>query len=82
MIGRGELADADEGRGRLIDAGMDGFGEMIGQEEGRDAVAGLVVHQDGAEEGLLRLKVVGRGAEGIVWTVGFDGTEVCLSGHG
>ena len=79
---RGELADADEGRGRFVDAGMDGFEEMIGQEEGRDAVAGLVVHQDGAKKRLFRLKVLGRGAEGIVWTVGFDGAEVCLSGHG
>jgi hypothetical protein len=61
---------------------MYGFGEMIGKEEGRDAIAGLVVHKNGAEQRLLRLKVVGRGAEGIVWTVGFDGTEVCLSGHG
>ena len=61
---------------------MDGFGEVIGQEEGGDAVAGLVVHQDGAEQGLFRLKVLGRGAEGIVWPVGFDGAEVCLSGHG
>ncbi len=61
---------------------MDGFGEMIGQEEGRDAVAGLVVHQDSAEKRLLRLKVVRRGAEGIVWTVVIDGTEIGLSGHG
>ena len=50
---------------------MDGFGEMIGQEERRDAVAGLVVHQDGAKQGLFRLKVLGRGAEGIIWPVGY-----------
>src|SRR6476659_848637 len=37
--------------------------EMLLLEKARDSIASLVVHQDRAEKGLLRLEIMGRGTE-------------------
>jgi hypothetical protein len=52
-VARGELAYG------LVDARMPVVGEMLRQEELADALVGLVVRQQGAEELLLRLDVDG-----------------------
>ena len=44
----------------LEDAAVDLLREMLGVQEVRDAVEGVVVDQDGAEQRLLGLDVVGR----------------------
>ena len=58
------LARGDElGRG-LVDLLVQRIVEMLRLEEARHAVVRLVVDEDGAEQRLLGLDVVGRGAEG------------------
>ena len=69
---RGQLAGADQGGRHLVDAGMDGFEEMLGRQEGRNAVAGLVVDQDGAQKRLFGLQIMGRGAEALGVGTGID----------
>ncbi len=60
--GRGELAAFDELADGFEDAAVDGIGEMGGAQELADFLAGAVVGQDGAEEGLFRFDVLrGRG---------------------
>ena len=50
--------------GVVVDAPMQRVVEMLLLEEARHPVAGLVVDQDRAEKGLLRLEIMGRGTEG------------------
>ena len=52
---RRHLAGADQLRGDVVDALVDLFGEMIRPEEIGDAIEGVVVDEDGAEQRLLRL---------------------------
>ena len=54
------LARADQLRRHLVDAGVHRIEEMLGHEKARNPVVGLVVDEDGAEQGLLGLDVVGR----------------------
>ena len=58
------LAGGDQLRQRLEDLLVQGVVEVVRLEEARDAVVGLVVDEDGAEQRLLGLEVVRRGAEG------------------
>ena len=59
---RGDLAGADQRAGDLVDAAMDFLDEMLGAQEIRDAVVGVVVDQDRADQRLLGLVVGGRDA--------------------
>ena len=62
MIGRRELAGLDQ-RGRHLEDLLVGIlHEVLGQQEVRDAVIGVVVHEHGAEQRLLRVDVVRRDA--------------------
>src|SRR5204862_3107139 len=54
----------DQFRQGLIDLLMQRVEEVMRLEEARDAVVGVVVDENGAEQGLLGLQVVGRCAEG------------------
>ena len=78
------LAGADQLRRRLVDLGVDRVEEMLRQQEGRDAVVGLVVDEDGTEQGLLGLDVVGDMAErqlaGIVLLGGDGGADAGVRG--
>ena len=58
------LARGDQLGGRLVDLLVQRIVEVVRLEEARDAVVRLVVDEDGAEQRLLGLEVVGRGAEG------------------
>ena len=58
----GELALLDPARDGLVDAAMDRVREMLGDEEFRDALIGLVVRQQRAEQRLFGLQVRGRQA--------------------
>ncbi len=55
---RGDLAGADQIRGKLIDLLVDRLEEMLRLEKIGDAVERLVVDDDGAQHGLLRLDVL------------------------
>ena len=57
------LARGDQLGGRLVDLLVQRIVEVVRLEEARDAVVRLVVDEDGAEQRLLGLQVVGRGAE-------------------
>ena len=54
----GELAGADQAAGVVINLLVDRLEEMRRLEEIRDPVERLVVDQDGAQQGLLRLDIV------------------------
>ncbi len=56
----GKLARLDPALDRGEDAGVDGVREMVGRQELADALIGLVVRQQRAEQRLLRLEVGGR----------------------
>ena len=60
-----EFPHADEAGGRLEDAGVQRFKEMLGLEELRDAVTGLVVGEHSPQQRHLRLNVMGRGTVGL-----------------
>ena len=60
----GELAALDELEDGLVDAAVDGLEEMFGPQEPRDDMGLLVVDQQGAQERLLGLVVVGKSAIG------------------
>ena len=60
VIGVACLPDVDQLGGRLVDLLMQRIVEMLRLEERRDAVVRLVVDEDGAEQRLLGLDVVGR----------------------
>ncbi len=60
---RGLLARLDELCGNLIDLRMQGVVEMDGLQEARDPIQSLVVDQDGAQQGLFGLDIVGYLAE-------------------
>ena len=72
------LARGDQLRQRLVDLLVQRIVEMLGFEEARDAVVRLVVDEDGAEQRLLGLEVVGRGAKGQ--RIGRGGLGRCLGG--
>ena len=55
---RGELAGADQAAGVVIDLLMDRLEEVHRLQEVGHPVERLVVHQDGAEQGLFRLDIV------------------------
>ena len=55
--GVGQLPGFDAARDRLEDAAMDRVGEVVGDQEFRDPLIGLVVGQQRAEQRLLRLDV-------------------------
>ena len=57
---RGDLAHADQAAGGLEDLLVQRLEEMLRLEEIRDAVEGVVVDQDRAEQRLLRLDIVRR----------------------
>ena len=61
---RRDLAAFDEGENRLVDAPVNRLAEMLGPQEGGNAIRRLVVDQHGAEQGLLGLDVVRRLAIG------------------
>ena len=67
----GELAAPDRLDAALEDPGVDRLEEMLGAQELADAVIGVVVDQDGAEQRLLGLDVVRLDAEGA----GFVGRQ-------
>src|SRR5690606_37291622 len=54
------LAGLNELRGDLVDLLVQRIGEMLGLEEAGDPVHGLVVDENGAEQGLLGFDVVRR----------------------
>ncbi len=56
----GELLGFDAAGNGLVDAAMDGVGEMIRGQEFRDPLIGTVVGQQGAKQRLLGLHVGGR----------------------
>ncbi len=58
---------------------VQGIEEMLGPEEARDAVERLVVDEDGAEQRLLGLDVVGRAAERQRVVLGGGIRRRCLS---
>ena len=58
------LARGDQLGGRLVDLLVQRIVEVLRLQEARHAVVRLVVDEDGAEQRLLGLDVVGRGAEG------------------
>ena len=58
------LARGDQLGQRLVDLLVQRVVEVVRLEEARDAVVRLVVDEDGTEQRLLGLDVVGRGAEG------------------
>ena len=60
----GALTRPDQLRRVVVDPPMQCVVEMLRFEEARHPVAGLVIHQDGAKKRLLRLEIMGRGAEG------------------
>ena len=64
MIGVACLPEAISLDGRLVDLLVQRIVEVVRLEEARHAVVRLVVDEDGAEQRLLGLDVVGRGAEG------------------
>ncbi len=74
--GARQLAGADQFRGDVIDAGVDGLEEMVGLEKGRHPVAGVVVDQNGAEQRLFRLEIVRGHAVGILFAAGRDRPQV------
>ncbi len=77
---RGNLAGADELRGNLVDLLVQRVEEVLGLQEVRDAVEGLVVDEDGAQQRLLGLDVVRGLAE---WQLGrADGSKGGQGGHG
>ena len=57
------LARADDLARDLVDLAMDRLVEVLGREEVGDAIEGLVVDEDGAEQRLLGLDVVRRQPE-------------------
>ena len=61
---RGEFSRADQRARDLVDAAMDFLDEMLGLQEVGDAVPGVVVDQDRAEQRLLGLDVGGGRAIG------------------
>ena len=63
--GGGDLAGPHERRCHLEDPAVDLLGEVLGLEEVRHAVEGVVVDQDGAEQRLLGFHVVRGLAEGF-----------------
>ena len=65
----GELAAADPLLAALVDPGVDRLEEVLGAQELADAVVGLVVDQDGAQQRLLGLDVVRLDAEGAGFLV-------------
>ena len=60
---------------RLVDAAMDRIGEMLGCEELRDSLIGLVVGQQRAKQRLLRLQVGWRQALGQTEQWRIDGVH-------
>ena len=68
-----DLAGTDQLRGDVEDAPVHLFGKMLGAQEIGDAVVGIVVDQDGAEQRLLRLDVVRRDAEAGIGLVHLSG---------
>jgi len=70
-----QLADLDQRRSGLEDARVQRLEKMLRQQKGRDLVAGFVVDQDGAEQRLFRLQVVGRGAIALVVRGRIDSAE-------
>ena len=60
----GQHPVADPLRAGGVDAAVDRLVEVLGAQELRDPVIGLVVDQDGAEHRLLGLDIVRRDAEG------------------
>ena len=67
---RGDLAGADQRAGDLVDAAVDLLDEVLGLEEIGDAVEGVVVDQDRAEQRLLGLDVERRAAIGALARIG------------
>ena len=67
---RRDLAGADQRAGDLVDAAVDLLDEVLGLEEIGDAVEGVVVDQDRAEQGLLGLDVERRAAIGALARIG------------
>ncbi len=67
---RRELAGADQRAGDLVDAAMDLLDEMLGLEKVGDAVEGVVVDQDRAEQRLFGFDVERRSAIGGFGSVG------------
>ena len=61
---RGELAGADQRSRDLIDAAMNFLDEMLDLQKIRDAVIGVVVDEDRAEQRLLGFDIRGRNAIG------------------
>ncbi len=59
---RGDLAGADQVAAELIDVLVDRLEEVCGLEEVGNPVVRLVIDQDGAQQRLLRLDIVRRGA--------------------
>ncbi len=64
VIGEASLPGADQRAGDLVDAAVNLLDEMLGCEEIRDAVVGVVVDQDGAEQRLFGLDIGRRAAVG------------------
>ena len=60
---RRDLARANKLAQHLVDAPVQVFREMLGLEKVGDAVEGVVVHENGAEQRLFRLDIVGRRAQ-------------------
>ena len=60
MIGDASLPARIRRAGGLEDAPVQFLGEMLGLQEVGDAVEGVVVDQDGAEQRLFRLDIGGR----------------------
>ena len=77
--GVGKLPGFDAADDGLEDAAMDGVGEMLGGEELGNPFIGLVVGQQGAEQGLLGLGVGGRLALGKPQQWRIDAVHVARS---
>jgi hypothetical protein len=60
----GDLVAQDQARQRIVDAAVHRIGEMFGLQEIGDAVEGVVVGEDRAEQGLFGFEIVRRRAEG------------------
>ena len=64
MIGVARFPAQISFAGVVVDAPVQRVVEVLLLEKARHPVASLVVHQDRAEKGLLRLEIMGRGTEG------------------
>ena len=74
----GDLAALDQLCRGLEDAPVLGIGEMLGPEEVRDRLVGAVVYENGAQQPLFGLQVVGHGAERVGALAALSGVSAAV----